>query len=106
MDIIDKVTYDFEWDNERDLSEETRKAFVNLFDPTNNDALLVVKFLTNICKWQDMAEYNDPVIEASPVNGNGGVDMPVNAEPSPEYDPENDPENAELLLPNVNIAIF
>ena len=64
MDIIDKVTYDFEWDNERDLSEETRKAFVNLFDPTNNDALLVVKFLTNICKWQDMAEYNDPVIEA------------------------------------------
>jgi hypothetical protein len=64
MDIIDKVTYDFEWDNERDLSEETRKAFVNLFDPTNNDALLVAKFLTNICKWQDMAEYNDPVIEA------------------------------------------
>jgi hypothetical protein len=49
---------------------------------------------------------SDPVICASPVNGNGVVDMPVNAEPSPEYDPENDPENAELLLPNVNIAIF
>ena len=64
MDIIDKVTYDFEWDNKKDLSEETRKAFVNLFDPTNNDALLVAKFLTNICKWQDMTEYNDPVIEA------------------------------------------
>ena len=64
MDIVDKVTYDFEWDSEKDLSEETRRAFVNLFDPTNNDALLVVKFLTNICKWQDMAEYNDPVIEA------------------------------------------
>jgi fibrillarin-like rRNA methylase len=64
MDIIDKVTYDFEWDNEKDLSEETRRAFVNLFDPTNNDALLVIKHLTAICKWQDMTEYNDPVIEA------------------------------------------
>ena len=64
MDIIDKVTYDFEWDNEKDLSEETRRAFVNLFDPTNNDALLVTKFLIGICKWQDQTEYNDPVIEA------------------------------------------
>ena len=64
MDIIDKVTYDFEWDNEKDLSEETRRAFINLFDPENNDALLVTKFLIGICKWQDQTEYNDPVIEA------------------------------------------
>ena len=64
MDIIDKVTYDFEWDNEKDLSEETRRAFVNLFDISNNASLLVAKFLVSICKWQDMAEYNDPVIEA------------------------------------------
>tara|TARA_Y100000004_G_C8860132_1_gene388670 strand:+ start:637 stop:912 length:276 start_codon:yes stop_codon:yes gene_type:complete len=63
MDIIDKVTYDFEWDNEKDLSEETRKAFVNLFDPTNNDALLVAKYLTGICKWQDQTETNDAIIE-------------------------------------------
>jgi 3-dehydroquinate dehydratase len=34
MDIIDKVTYDFEWDNEKDLSEETRRAFVEFFDAT------------------------------------------------------------------------
>lgn len=64
MDIIDKVTYDFEWDNEKDLSEETRRAFVNLFDISNNDSLLVAKFLVSICKWQDQTEYNDPVIEA------------------------------------------
>ena len=63
MDIIDKVTYDFEWDNERDLSEETRKAFVNLFDLTNNDALLVANYLVGICKWQDQTEYNDAIIE-------------------------------------------
>ena len=64
MDIVDKVTYDFEWDSEKDLSEETRKAFVNLFNIENNDALLVTKFLVGICKWQDQTEYNDPVIEA------------------------------------------
>jgi|TARA_R100000479_G_scaffold140353_2_gene76276 hypothetical protein len=64
VDIIDKVTYDFEWDNEKDLSEETRRAFVNLFDPSNDDALLVVNYLVGICKWKDQTEYNDPVIEA------------------------------------------
>ncbi len=64
MDIVDKVTYDFEWDSEKDLSEETRRAFVNLFNIENNDALLVIKFLVGICKWQDQTEYNDPVIEA------------------------------------------
>tara|TARA_R100001163_G_scaffold14424_1_gene13187 strand:+ start:12985 stop:13260 length:276 start_codon:yes stop_codon:yes gene_type:complete len=64
MDIIDKVTYDFEWDNEKDLSEETRRAFVNLFDINDNNALLVTNFLVGICKWQDQTEYNDPVIEA------------------------------------------
>ena len=64
MDIVDKVTYDFEWDSEKDLSEETRRAFVNLFNIENNDALLVTKFLVGICKWQDQTEYNDPVIEA------------------------------------------
>ena len=64
MDIVDKVTYDFEWDSEKDLSEETRRAFVNLFKIENNDALLVTKFLVGICKWQDQTEYNDPVIEA------------------------------------------
>ena len=64
MDIIDKVTYDFEWDNEKDLSEETRRAFVNLFDINDNNALLVINFLVGICKWQDQTEYNDPVIEA------------------------------------------
>ena len=64
MDIIDKVTYDFEWDNEKDLSEETRRAFVTLFDKDSNDALLVINFLVGICKWKDQTEYNDPVIEA------------------------------------------
>ena len=31
---------------------------------------------------------NEPVITASPVNGNGSVDMPVNCEPSPWNEPE------------------
>jgi hypothetical protein len=64
VDIIDKVTYDFEWDNEKDLSEETRRAFVNLFNPDSNDALLIANFLIGICKWQDQTEYNDPILES------------------------------------------
>lgn len=64
MDIIDKVTYDFEWDNEKDLSEETRKAFVELFDTSDNNAILVARFLVQLCKWEDIAEYNDPIIES------------------------------------------
>lgn len=64
MDIIDKVTYDFEWDNEKDLSEETRKAFLEVFKPDNKDAQLVVKHLIQICKWTDLGEYNDPIIVA------------------------------------------
>ena len=64
MDIIDKVTYDFEWDNEKDLSEETRRAFINLFNPDSNDALLIANFLIGICKWQDQTEYNDPILES------------------------------------------
>ena len=64
MDIIDKVTYDFEWDNEKDLSEETRKAFVELFDTSDSNAILVARFLVQICKWEDYTEYNDPIIES------------------------------------------
>ena len=53
MDIIDKVTYDFTWDSEKDLSEETRRAFIEVFDPTNDNAILVARFLVQICKWED-----------------------------------------------------
>jgi hypothetical protein len=64
MDIIDKVTYDFTWDSEKDLSEETRRAFIEVFDPTNDSACLVARFLVQICKWEDYTEYNDPIIES------------------------------------------
>ena len=64
MDIIDKVTYDFSWDNEKDLSEETRKAFVEVFDSTDDNACLVARYLVLLCKWEDFSEYNDPIIEA------------------------------------------
>jgi hypothetical protein len=64
MDIIDKVTYDFRWDSEKDLSEETRRAFVEVFDPSDDNACLVARFLVQLCKWEDIAEYNDPIIES------------------------------------------
>jgi len=64
MDIIDKVTYDFQWDNEKDLSEETRKAFISVFNSEDSDALLVARYLVQICKWNDLSEYSDPIIGA------------------------------------------
>jgi hypothetical protein len=64
MDIIDRVTYEWEWEDGKDLVEETRKAFVNLFDPTSEDARLVARYLIQTCKWEDMTEFNDPIIEA------------------------------------------
>jgi hypothetical protein len=62
MDIVDRVTYDFEW--EGFLPEATRQAFVNLFDVENEDSRLVMRHLISICKWEDQTEYNDPIIEA------------------------------------------
>ena len=64
MDIIDQATYSFEWKEDKNLAEETRKAFVNLFNSNSNDALLVARFLIKTCKWEDMCEYNDPIVEA------------------------------------------
>ena len=64
MDIVDKATYQFEWDGERNLAEETRRAFVELLNQDSMNATLVVRHLIHICKWQDQTEYNDPVIEA------------------------------------------
>lgn len=64
MDIVDKVTYDFSWGDEKDLSEETRRAFVKLLNPKDDNAILVMRHLVQMCKWQDMTEYNDPIIEA------------------------------------------
>ena len=64
MDIVDKVTYDFKWDDERDLAEQTRQAFVKIFNEDDMDAQLVMRFLVGVCKWQNITEYNDPVIEA------------------------------------------
>lgn len=64
MDIIDKVSYDWLWDDEKDLSEATRRAYVELFSIGNPDALLVMRHLIGLCKWMDMSEYNDPIVEA------------------------------------------
>ena len=75
MDIVDEVTYRFEFEGE-ELAEETRRAFVNLFDTDSNDAKLVMRHLALHCKWQDQTEYNDPIIE-SKMNSLRGVILEV-----------------------------
>jgi len=64
MDIVDLVTYDFEWEKDTYLPEATRQAFASLFDPQSEEARLVMRHLVTICKWQDQTEYNDPIIES------------------------------------------
>ena len=75
MDIIDEAQYRFEWGGE-DLAEETRRAFVNLFDSDSNDARLVLRHLMQICKWGFQIESNDPIIEAK-MNSLNGVIMEI-----------------------------
>lgn len=88
MDCVDKVTYDFELNAS---PEATRQAFVNLFDPTIEDACLVMRHLTLLCKWQDQTEYNDPIIEAK-MNSLRGVIREIkkqlNMKPIQEIDDE------------------
>ena len=65
MDLVDQCTYRWEWSEEKgSLPEQTRRAFVNIFDPTSENAQLVMRHLVGMCKWEDQMEYNDPIIEA------------------------------------------
>ena len=64
MDIVDKVSYDFEWDNEEDLIEATRIAYHEVFDIENKNCQLVMRHICNLCKWNDMSEFNDSIMEA------------------------------------------
>lgn len=64
MDCVDKVTYDFDHERDGFLPEDTRQAYVALFDADNEDSRLVMRHLVSFCKWEDQTEYNDPIIEA------------------------------------------
>ena len=75
MDIVDEVTYRFKFEGE-DLAEETRRAFVELFDTGSVNACLVLRHLTQICKWGYQIECNDPVVEAK-MNSLNGVIMEI-----------------------------
>lgn len=57
MDIIDEVTYNWEWNEEKPLNELTRRAFLNVFDPSSEDAMLVARYLVGICRWTDENTY-------------------------------------------------
>jgi hypothetical protein len=56
-------------------------------------------------KGKDPDKINDPVITASPVNGNGVDDIPDNCEPSPKYVPN---DAVDVILPEMfpGIVIF
>ena len=73
MDIIDKVTFDWSWEEEDGfLAEKTRQAFVNIFNRQSEDAELVMRHLVTMCKYDTQIECNDPIIEAK-MNSMRGV---------------------------------
>ncbi len=62
MDIIDEVTY--RWEDSQE-AEIIRQAYCNLFDVKSEDARIVMKHLTGMCRWEDESECSDPIISAT-----------------------------------------
>ena len=62
MDIVDDVTYRWEGLMEPEI---VRQAYGNLFDVNSEDARIVMKHLTGMCRWEDEGETNDPIISAT-----------------------------------------
>lgn len=70
MDLIDEVTYRWEWDDEKGLlSEHTRQAFCNLFDIQSEDARLVMREIVNMCGGLDNSFHSDTNILIQHANG-------------------------------------
>ena len=64
MDTFNFVIHNNKWKDDVDsIPEMTRLAFKNLFDDST-DARLVANWIVERCRWSDMTETNDGVIEA------------------------------------------
>lgn len=61
MDVVDTVVYRFE---DTQDPEMVRRAYCSLFDQHSPEARIVLKHLVGYCRWEDEAEYNDPILNA------------------------------------------
>lgn len=67
MDCVDKALYDLDLSKYENVPEATRRAFVNIFDPTSDDALLVMKYLIGVTQWEQEVVCNDPIFNSQAV---------------------------------------
>jgi hypothetical protein len=85
MDVFNYVIHKNEWLSEIDnVPEMTRQAFVNLFQSDSTEARLVAKFIVDRCRWSDMTETNDGIMEAKQNTGRNiviGLIDQLNKEP-------------------------
>jgi len=92
MDVFTYVAHKHEWlDDVGEVPEMTRRAFLNLFDCDSTDARLVAKFLMDRCRWSDMTETNDGIMEAKQNTGRNiiiGIMDQLNKEPIQQIDEE------------------
>jgi hypothetical protein len=64
MDVFNYVIHNHKWKEEIDnIPEMTRKAFKTLFSD-DTEARLVANWIVERCRWSDMTETNDGIMEA------------------------------------------
>ena len=65
MDVFNYVIHNHEWKREiENLPEMTRQAFVELLSTNDTQARLIANWLVERCRWSDMTECNDGIMEA------------------------------------------
>jgi hypothetical protein len=67
MDCVDKALYDFDDEKYDNMPEATRRAFVNVFSPNSDDAVLIMKYLIGVTQWENEIVTNDPVLNSQAV---------------------------------------
>jgi hypothetical protein len=83
MDIIDKVIYDFPEHLEQN-PEATRRAFIKIFNPNDDDAMLVMKYLVGVTMYGGTITSSDATFNSQLVAMNGimsGIKEQLNKKP-------------------------
>lgn len=64
MDCVDRAIYDFNTDKYDNLPEATRRAFVDIFDPSSEKAVLVMKYLLDVLHYNQIITTSDPIFNS------------------------------------------
>jgi hypothetical protein len=88
MDCVDRAVYDFP-DHLENNPEATRRAFVRLFNPESDDAMLVMKHLCGVLQWELTMISDSPTFNSQSLALKGvmaGIKQQLNMKPIEEID--------------------